>query len=181
MPTENKPEYIHEIVLLDFDEIFRTMGTTGKEVIIDQENIINDFIKRHSVAVVTDQPNIAALDLDTRINAAFLQNLGKTVFYASYFRWVKEEGKLYAKISPAFEYQVQDILDLLKTGAAKLIPRLVVQSSLDVIKLKHVVCIDISIVDFSLASVSLGLQKSRARLETRHCSRPHSCIETDQS
>mgnify|MGYP003598704989 FL=1 len=49
MPTENKPEYFHEIVLLDFDEIFRTMGATGKGVIIDQEEVIDDFLRRFTV------------------------------------------------------------------------------------------------------------------------------------
>ena len=66
---------------------------------------------------------------------------------------------MYAKISPAFDNQVQDTLDLLKTGAAKLIPRLIVQDSLDLIKLKHVACVDIAIVDLSLVPVSLDLQK----------------------
>ena len=67
MPTENKPEYFHEIVLLDFYEIFRTMGATGKGVIIDQEKVVVDFLKRFTVTAVTDKPNIAALDLDARI------------------------------------------------------------------------------------------------------------------
>lgn len=159
MPTENKPEYFHEIVLLDFNEISRTMGATGKGVIIDQEEVIDDFLRRFTVTAVTDKPNLTELNREEGLFKAFLQNLEKTVFYASCFRWVKEEGKLYAKISPAFKYQVQDILDLLKTGAAKLIPRLVVQTSQDIIKLTHVACVDISIVDLSLASVSLGQQK----------------------
>ena len=159
MPTENKPEYFHEIVLLDFDEISRTMGATGKGVIIDQEEVIDDFLRRFNVTAVTDKPNLSDLNREEGLSKAFLQNLEKTVFFASYFRWVKEEGKLYAKISPAFEYQVHDILDLLKTGAAKLIPRLVVQSSQDLIKLKHVACVDFALVDLSLASVSLDLRK----------------------
>ena len=159
MPTENKPEYFHEIVFLDFDEISRTMGATGKGVIIDQDEVIDDFLKRFTVTAVTDKPDLSKLSKEEAISIAFLQNLGKTVFYASYFRWAKEEGKLYAKITPAFEYQVQDILDLLKTGAAKLIPRLIVQSSQDTVKLNYVACVDISIVDLSLASVSLGQQK----------------------
>ncbi len=159
MPTENKPEYFHEIVLLDFDEISRTMGATGKGVIIDQEKVVVDFLKRFTVTAVTDKPNLTELYREEGLFKAFLQNIWNTVFYASHFRWVKEEGKLYAKISPVFESQVQDILDLLKTGAAKLIPRLVVQTSQDVIKLKHVACVDMSIVDLSLASVSLGQQK----------------------
>lgn len=159
MPTKNKPEYFHEIVLIDFDEIFRTMGATGKGVIIDQEKVIDDFLRRFTVTAVTDKPNLTELNREEELFKAFLQNIWNTVFFASCFRWVKEEGKLYAKISPAFEYQVQDILDLLKTGAAKLIPRLVVQTSQDVIKLKHVACVDISIVDLSLASVSLDQRK----------------------
>ena len=159
MPTENKPEYFYEIVLLDFDEISRTMSATGKEVIIDQEEVIGDFLRRFNVTAVTDKPNLSDLNREEGLSKAFLQNLEKTVFSASYFRWVKEEGKLYAKISPAFEYQVHDILDLLNTGAAKLIPRLVVQSSQDLIKLKQVACVDIAIVDLSLVSVSLDLRK----------------------
>lgn len=159
MPTENKSEYFHEIVLLDFDEISRTMGATGKGVIIDQEEVIDDFLRRFNVTAVTDKPNLSDLNREEGLSKAFLQNLEKTVFFASYFRWVKEEGKLYAKISPAFEYQVHDILDLLKTGAAKLIPRLIVQSSQDLIKLKHVACVDFALVDLSLASVSLDLRK----------------------
>ncbi len=159
MSTENKPEYFHEIVFLDFDEISRTMGATGKGVIIDQEKVIDDFLRRFTVTAVTDKPNLTELNREEGLFKAFLQNLENTVFYASYFRWAKEEGKLYAKITPAFDHQVQDILDLLKTGAAKLIPRLVVQTNLDIIKLKHVTCVDISIVDLSLASVSLDQRK----------------------
>ena len=170
MPTENKSEYFHEIVLLDFDEISRTMGATGKRVIIDQEEVIGDFLRRFNVTAVTDKPNLSDLNREEGLSKAFLQNLGETVFFASYFRWVKEQGKLYAKISPAFDHQVQDILDLLKTGAAKLIPRLVVQNSQDLIKLKHVACVDIAIVDLFTCFSVFKSTKSGTRLETRNCS-----------
>ena len=159
MSTENKPVYFHEIVLLDFDEISRTMGATGKGVIIDQEKIVDDFLRRFTVTAVTDKPDLSKLSREEAVSIAFLQNLEKTIFYASYFRWAKEEGKLYAKIAPAFDHQAQDILDLLKTGVAKLIPRLIVQSGQDTVKLNYVACVDISIVDLSLASVSLGQRK----------------------
>ena len=159
MPTKNIPEYFDEIVLLDFDEISRTMGVTGKGVIIDQDKVVNDFLKRFTVTAVTDKPDLSKLSREETVSIAFLQNLEKTIFYASYFRWAKEENKLYAKITPAFDHQVQDILDLLKTGAAKLIPRLIVQSSQDTVKLNYVACVDISIVDLSLASVSLDQRK----------------------
>ena len=135
------------------------MGATGEGVIIDQEEVVDDVLRRFNVTAVTDKPNLSDLNREEGLSMAFLQNLGNTVFFASYFRWVKEEGKLYAKISPAFEYQVHDILDLLKTGAAKLIPRLVVQSSQDLIKLKHVACVDFALVDLSLVSVPLDLRK----------------------
>ncbi len=144
MSPENKPEYIHEIVLLDFNEISRVMGATGKGVIIEQDRVVDDFLKRFTVTAVTDKPDLSKLSREEAVSIAFLQNPEKTIFYASYFRWIKEDGKLYAKITPEFDHQVQDILDLLKTGVAKLIPRLVVQSSLEVIKLKHVACVDLS-------------------------------------